>query len=58
MKQKPLPAMELHKGLTLAAEDHAIDMANTGIFGHNSSNGASFSARIEKRCGKSYGSSG
>ena len=42
----------------MAAEDHAIDMAKTGIFGHNSSDGRSFTARIEKRCGKAYGSSG
>eukprot|EP00178_Gracilaria_changii_P014743 TRINITY_DN41350_c0_g1_i1.p1 TRINITY_DN41350_c0_g1~~TRINITY_DN41350_c0_g1_i1.p1 ORF type:complete len:140 (-),score=9.18 TRINITY_DN41350_c0_g1_i1:189-608(-) len=33
-------------------------MAQTGIFGHNSSNGKPFTARIEKRCGKAYGSSG
>lgn len=33
-------------------------MAQTGIFGHNSSNGASFSDRIARRCGQSYGSSG
>ena len=33
-------------------------MAKTGIFGHNSSDGRSFSARIDKRCGKAYGSSG
>jgi len=58
LKQKPLPAYELNEGLCLAAEDHAIDMAKTGIFGHNSSNGASFSDRITKRCGQAYGSSG
>ena len=46
LKQQPMPAFELSKGLTLAAEDHAIDMAATGIFGHNSSNGMSFSDRI------------
>ena len=58
MNQNPLPPYMLNQGLTLTAEDHAIDMAQTGIFGHNSSNGASFSDRITKRCGQSYGSSG
>lgn len=58
MSQKPLPPFALNAGLTLAAEDHAIDMAQTGIFGHNSSNGMSFSDRIAKRCGQAYGSSG
>jgi uncharacterized protein YkwD len=33
-------------------------MAKTNIFGHNSSDGTSFSARITKRCGQAYGSSG
>ena len=33
-------------------------MAKTNIFGHNSSDGTSFSKRIERRCGASYGSSG
>lgn len=33
-------------------------MAQTGIFGHNSSNGMSFSDRINRRCAQSYGSSG
>jgi uncharacterized protein YkwD len=48
----------LNEGLNLAADDHALDMATHNIFGHNSSNGQSFSNRIEKRCGKAYGSSG
>jgi uncharacterized protein YkwD len=42
----------------LAAEDHAIDMAVTGIFGHDSSDGKSFMDRIVKRCGQSYGGAG
>ena len=58
LKQQPLPPFQLNEGLNLAAEDHAIDMAQSGIFGHNSSDGKSFTARIDKRCGKSYGSSG
>jgi hypothetical protein len=33
-------------------------MAKTGIFGHDSSDGRPYTARIEKRCGKAYGSSG
>lgn len=33
-------------------------MAKTNIFGHNSSDGRSFSDRITKRCGKAFGSSG
>ena len=56
--QSPLPAYFLNEGLSLAAEDHAIDMAKTNIFGHNSSDGTSFSKRIERRCGSSYGSCG
>jgi uncharacterized protein YkwD len=57
-KQAPLPAFKIHKGLSLAAEDHALDMEKTGIFGHNSSNGMSFSDRINRRCAQGYGSSG
>ena len=33
-------------------------MAKTNIFGHNSSDGRSFTDRIVKRCGKAFGSSG
>jgi uncharacterized protein YkwD len=58
IKQKPLQPLKLHKGLCQAAEDHALDMAKTGIFAHNSSDGTDFSTRIERRCGKSYGMSG
>ena len=50
--------MELNEGLSLAAEDHAIDMAVNGFMGHDSSDGKKFSDRIEKRCGQAYGSSG
>jgi len=53
-----MSAFQLNEGLTLAAQDHAIDMAQHNFFGHNSSNGASFTNRIEKRCAKAYGSSG
>jgi len=42
----------------LAADDHAMDMAQNNFFGHTSSNGQNFTKRIEKRCGKAYGSSG
>lgn len=56
--QKPLKPFKLNQGLTLAADDHAVDMAQHNFFGHNSSNGQSFSKRIEKRCGQAFGSSG
>lgn len=46
LNQKPLQPLKLHKGLCQAAEDHAIDMAKTGLFQHDSSDGKSFSARI------------
>jgi len=55
---KPMDPFILNEGLTLAADDHVIDMAKNNFFGHNSSNGQTFSKRIEKRCGKAYGSSG
>jgi uncharacterized protein YkwD len=48
----------LNQALTLAAEDHAIDMAKNNFFGHNGSNGSTLTSRIEFRCGKSYGSWG
>lgn len=53
---KPLPPLQLNEGLNLAAMDHAIDMKVNDFFDHDSSNGMSFSERIERRCGQSYGS--
>ncbi len=53
--QKPLPPYELNEGLNLAAMDHALDMKNNTFFGHTSSNGMSFSQRIQRRCGVVYG---
>lgn len=45
-KHKPLPALQLNEGLNLSAMDHAIDMQKNNFFGHQSSNGMSFSERI------------
>lgn len=53
-----MKAYKLNKGLSLAADDHAVDMVEKKFMGHNSSNGDHFSKRIEKRCGRVYGSSG
>lgn len=50
-KQAPLPAFTLHLGLCLSAMDHAIDLVEHDLFGHTSSNGDSFTKRIERRCG-------
>ena len=58
MKQIPLHPLKLHRGMCQAAEDHALDMAKNGFFEHDSSDGTSFSTRIERRCGKAYGMSG
>ena len=58
LKQKPLKALKIHKGMCQAAEDHALDMVKKNFFDHNSSDGTDFSKRIEKRCGKAFGMSG
>lgn len=46
---QPLPAFKLSKSLSLAAEDHAADMAAHKFQGHTGSNGSSMSDRIYKR---------
>lgn len=51
MSQKPLHPLELNDGLNFAAMDHAMDMKKKNFFDHRSSNGMSFSERIERRCG-------
>jgi uncharacterized protein YkwD len=53
-----LKPFELNEGLNLAAMDHGLDMKAKNFFGHDSSNGKSFSDRIKRRCGQSYGASG
>lgn len=45
----PLPPYKLSKSLTLAAEDHAADMAAHGFQGHSGSDGSSMSDRIYRR---------
>jgi uncharacterized protein YkwD len=55
MSQKPLHPLELNDGLNLSAMDHAMDMKKKNFFDHRSSNGMSFSERITRRCGESYG---
>ncbi len=45
----PLPPYKLSKSLTLAAEDHAADMAAKGFQGHSGSDGSSMSDRIYRR---------
>ena len=52
---KPIFPLQLNEGLNLAAMDHAMDMKINNIFDHRSSNGMSFSERIERRCGQTYG---
>lgn len=48
---KPTNPLQLNEGLNLAAMDHAMDMKTNNFFDHLSSNGMSFSQRIERRCG-------
>jgi uncharacterized protein YkwD len=45
---KPLPAMEVTRGMCLAAKDHASDLALKGITGHKGSDGSSPNARLER----------
>ena len=56
LKSQPsLSPYKINEGLSLAAEDHAIDMAVNNFFGHKSSNGKSLSDRITNRCGPATG---
>ena len=45
---KPLPAMEINRGMSLAAKDHANDLALKGVTGHRGSDGSSPNARLER----------
>jgi uncharacterized protein YkwD len=45
---KPLPPMEINKGMCLAAKDHARDLALKGVSGHRGSDGSSPNARLER----------
>ena len=44
----PLPAMEVNRGMCLAAKDHANDLALKGVTGHRGSDGSSPNARLER----------
>jgi uncharacterized protein YkwD len=45
---KPLPAMSINRGMSLAAKDHARDLAFKGIQGHRGSDGSSPNARLDR----------
>lgn len=49
INQKPLPPLRLSQALTQAAQDHAIDLAKTGMMGHTGSDGSSMADRITRR---------
>lgn len=49
MSQKPLSPLKLSETLTLAASDHAKDLAKTGMMGHTGSDGSSMADRISRR---------
>ena len=55
LEQKPLPSLIKHSGLTKAAEDHQGDLCLNGIFGHQGSDGSTFSERIMRHCRKGPG---
>lgn len=46
--QKPLPALNIARGMCLAAKDHARDMTLKGINGHTGSDGSLPRARVER----------
>jgi uncharacterized protein YkwD len=45
---KPLPPLEIVKGMCLAAKDHANDLAVKGLTGHRGSDGSSPNARVDR----------
>jgi uncharacterized protein YkwD len=45
---KPLPPLTIHRGMCLAAKDHANDLALKGITGHKGSDGSSPNARLDR----------
>ena len=46
--QKPVPELIYSEELSKAAKDHAIDMGENGLIGHDSSDGSLLSDRIER----------
>ena len=46
--QKPLPELSYSEELSKSAKDHAIDMGENGLIGHDGSDGSMLSDRIEK----------
>ena len=46
--QKPLPPLELRKGLILGARDHVIDMTKSGQSGHRGSDGSIVEDRLNR----------
>jgi uncharacterized protein YkwD len=54
-KQSTLAPFELHEGLNISARDHAVDLAQHGIFGHAGSDKSTFSERILRYCRKGQG---
>lgn len=56
-KQKPLQPLTLHKGLSMASTDHAVDLANHNLAGtetidsgHTGSDGSTMQQRINRYC--------
>jgi uncharacterized protein YkwD len=45
---KPLPPLEINRGMCLAAKDHANDLVTKGITGHKGSDGSTPNARLER----------
>ena len=46
--QKPVPELIISEELSKAAKDHAIDMGENGLIGHDGSDGNMLSDRIER----------
>ena len=46
--QKPVPKLTYREELSKAAKDHAIDIGEHNLYGHDGSNGSMLSDRIEK----------
>jgi uncharacterized protein YkwD len=45
---RPQPALEVNRGMCLAAKDHADDLALKGVSGHKGSDGSTPNARLER----------
>jgi uncharacterized protein YkwD len=45
---KPLSPLEINRGMSLAAKDHANDLAIKGVTGHKGSDGSTPNARLER----------